>query len=78
MLYISKIKLFFALLLVCYKIVLSLMHQTKPNTMKPLFAFLAAFVAMAAADQEQIITALIFMGISVYFILKSLQSNEQH
>jgi len=48
------------------------------DSMKPLFAFLAAFVAMAAADQEQIITALIFMAISVYFILKSLQSNEQH
>lgn len=40
--------------------------------MKPLFAFLAAFVAMAAADQEQIITALIFMGISVYLFTKSL------
>jgi hypothetical protein len=47
------------------------------NRMKPLFAFLAAFVAMAAADQEQIITALIFMGISVYLFTKSI-SNEQH
>lgn len=40
--------------------------------MKPLLAFLAAFIAMAAADQEQILTALIFMGISVYLFTKSL------
>ena len=45
--------------------------------MKPLFAFFAAFIAMAAADQEQIITALIFMAISVYLFTKSLP-NEQH
>ncbi len=46
------------------------------NSMKPLFAFLAAFIAMAAADQDQIITALIFMCVSVYFFLKTFQSNE--
>ncbi len=33
---------------------------SKPNkTMKPLTAFAAAFLAMAAADQDQIITALV-------------------
>lgn len=42
------------------------------NTMKPLLAILSSFVAMAAADQEQIITALIFICVSVYLFTKSL------
>jgi len=44
---------------------------------KPLLTFAAAFIAMAAADQDHIITALIFMCVSVYFFLKSMQ-HEQH
>lgn len=45
--------------------------------MKPLFAFLAAFVAMAAADQEHFLAALIFIGISAYLFTKSI-TNEQY
>jgi hypothetical protein len=47
------------------------------NKMKPLLTFAAALIAMAAADQDQIIVALIFMCVSVYFFLKSLE-HEQH
>jgi len=47
------------------------------NRMKPLLTFAAALIAMAAADQDQIIVALIFMCVSVYFFLKSLE-HEQH
>jgi len=50
---------------------------SKPNkTMKPLTAFAAAFLAMAAADQDQIITALVMMAVSVYFFIKTLEKNE--
>lgn len=44
--------------------------------MKPLFAFAAAFIAMAAADQDHIITALVMICVSVYFFVKTLKSNE--
>jgi len=40
--------------------------------MKPLFAFLSTFLAMAAVDQDHFLTALIFIGISVYLFTKSL------
>jgi hypothetical protein len=46
------------------------------NNMKALTAFAAAFLAMAAADQDQIITALVMMCVSVYFFLKTLEKNE--
>lgn len=45
------------------------------NSMKPLLAFLAAFIAMAAADQENYLTALIMIPISVYLFLKSLKEH---
>jgi hypothetical protein len=44
--------------------------------MKPLTAFAAAFLAMAAADQDQIITALVMMAVSVYFFIKTIEKNE--
>ena len=40
--------------------------------MKPIFAFLSTFLAMAAVDQDNFLTALIFIGISVYLFTKSL------
>ena len=46
------------------------------NSMNPLLTFASAFLAMAAADQDHIITALLLMCVSVYFFLKSLP-NEQ-
>jgi len=44
--------------------------------MKALTAFAAAFLAMAAADQDQIITALVMMCVSVYFFIKTIEKNE--
>jgi putative Mn2+ efflux pump MntP len=46
------------------------------NNMNPLLTFASAFLAMAAADQDHIIAALLLMCVSVYFFLKSLP-NEQ-
>ena len=45
--------------------------------MKQLLAFTATFLAMAAADQDKFIVALIFMIVSVYLLTKSFK-HEQH
>ena len=49
--------------------------KTTANMKTTLLAFAATFIAMAAADQENYLTALIMIPVSVYLFLKSLKEN---
>jgi len=49
--------------------------KTTANMKTTLLAFAATFIAMAAADQENYLAALIMIPVSVYLFLKSLKEN---
>lgn len=47
------------------------------NSMKPLLAFAASFIAMASADQEHYLTAIIMMVVSVVLFKKSFDNEHR-
>lgn len=58
-----------------YKSVYLCHIKTTANMKTTLLAFAATFIAMAAADQENYLAALIMIPVSVYLFLKSLKEN---